>query len=90
VIFDTAASMSVFKNPNPLTNVASSGFPTMIGVVQQGPLRVRIDDVRNFRDFGEVGIGKVDACTILYAYQMLDTNGTFKYDNKKESSSSPA
>ena len=84
VIFDTAASKSVFKNPNLLTNVAPSGSPTVIGGVQQGAPGVRIDDVGNFRDLGEVGIGKGAACNILSACQMLDTGRTFKYDDKND------
>ncbi len=51
----------------------------MIGGIQQGALGVRIDDVGNFRELAEVGIGKGAACTILSACQMLDTDITFKY-----------
>ncbi len=57
VIFDTAASKSVFKNPDLLTNVTPSASPTVIGGLQQGAPGVRIDEVGNFRDLGEVGIG---------------------------------
>jgi hypothetical protein len=68
VIFDTAASNPVFKNPNLLTNVAPSGSPTVNGGVQQGAPGVpRIDDVGSFRDLGEVGIGKGAACNIRSA-----------------------
>ncbi len=90
VIFDTAASKSMFKNPNLLTNAASSGFPTVIGGVQQGTPGVRIDDAGNFRDLGEVSIGKGAACNLLSACQMFDTGRTFKYDDKTRSSLSPA
>ena len=64
MIFDTAASKFVFKNPNLLTNVAPSGSPTVIWGVQQGAPGVRIDDVGEFRDLGEVGIGKGATCNI--------------------------
>ena len=84
VIFDTAASKSVFKNPNLLTDVVQSASPTIIGGVQQGASGVRIDDVGNFRDLGEVGVGKGAACNILSACQMLDTGRTFKYDDKND------
>jgi hypothetical protein len=84
VIFDTATSKSVLKNPNLLTNVAPSGSPTVIGGVQHGAPGVRIDDVGNFRDLGEVGIGKGAACNIISACQILDTGRTFKYDDKND------
>ena len=84
VIFDTAALMFVFKNPNILINVALIGSPTVIGGVQQGAPGVRIDDVRNFRDLGEVGIGKGAACNIFSACQMLDTGRTFIYDDNND------
>ena len=84
VIFDTAASKSVFMNPNLLTNVVPSASPTVIGGVQQDAPGVRIDDVGNFRDLGEVGIGKGAACNILSACQMLDTGRTFKYDDEND------
>jgi len=45
---------------------------------------VRINDVGNFRDLGEVGIGKGAACNILSTCQMLDTGRTFKYDDKND------
>ena len=39
---------------------------------------MRIDDVGNFRDLGEVGFGKGDAC------QMIDAGMTFKYDDMND------
>jgi hypothetical protein len=84
VIFDTAASKSLFKNLNLLTNVAPSGSCTVIWDVQQCLPGVRIDDVVNFRDLGEVGIGKGAACNILSACQLLDTGRTFKCDDKND------
>ena len=84
VIFDIAASSSVFKIPNLLTNVTPSGSPTVIGGVQQGAPGVRIDDVGNLRALGEVGIGKGATCNILSACQMLDTGRTCKYDDKND------
>ncbi len=76
VIFDAAASKSVFKNPNFLTDIAQSNSPDMIGCVQQGAPGVRIDNVGNFRDLGEVGIGKGAACNIFPVCKVLDTGRT--------------
>jgi hypothetical protein len=45
---------------------------------------VRIDEVGNFRDLGEVGIGKGAACNILFACQILDTGRTSKYDEMND------
>ena len=84
VIFDTVASKLVFENPNLLTDVAPSNSTTVIGGVQQGAPGVRIDDVGNLRDLGEVGIGKGAACKSLSACQMLDIDRTFKYDDKND------
>ncbi len=84
VITNTAASKSVFKNPNLLTDLARSDSPIVIGGIQQGAPGVRIDDVGNFRDLGQVGIGKGAAYNILSACQMLDTDMTFKYDDKND------
>jgi hypothetical protein len=58
VIFDTAASKSVFKNPSLLIDIAPSDSPILIGGVQQGAPGVCNDDVANFRDLGEVGLGR--------------------------------
>jgi len=84
VIFDTAASKSVFMNPNILTDAMPRALPIVIGGVQQGALRVRIDDVRNFRVLGEVGVGKGAAYNILSACQMFDTCMAFKYDDEND------
>jgi hypothetical protein len=84
VIFGSAASKSVFKNPNLLTNAAPSGSPTVIGGVQQDAPGVRIDDVGNFRDHGKDGIGKGAACNILSPCQMLDIGRTFRYNDKND------
>ncbi len=73
VIFDTAASKLVLKNPSLLTDVAPSYSPTLIWGVQQGAPGVRIDDVGKFRDLGKVGIAMRAACNILSACQMVDT-----------------
>ena len=45
---------------------------------------MRIDDVGNFRDLGEVGIGKKVACNLVSMCQLLDTDRTFKYDGKND------
>ncbi len=82
--FGTAASLSVFKNPNLLTDIVPSASPTVIGGVQQGAPGVRIDDVGNFRDLGDVAIGKGDACNVLSACQVVDTERTFKYDDEND------
>ena len=58
VIFDTSASKSVFMNPDLLTDVVPNASPTVIGGVQQGAPGVRIDNVRNFYNLGEVGVKK--------------------------------
>ncbi len=84
VILHTAASKSVFKNPNLQADVAPRYSPIVIGGVQQGAPGVRIDDVGNFCHLGQVGIGKGAACNILSACQMLDTGRTFKYEDKND------
>jgi len=71
-------------NPNLLTDGMPSASPTVIGEVQQDAPGVLIDDVGNFRDLGEVGIGKGVACNILLACPMLDTGRTFKYDDEND------
>jgi len=84
VIFDIAASSSVFKNPYLLTEVAPSDSPTTVGGVKKGAPGVRINDVGNIRDLGEVGIGKGAAYNIISACQMLDTGRTFKNDDMND------
>jgi hypothetical protein len=70
LIFDPAAFMSVLTNPSLLTDVSLSNSPALIEGFQQGAPGVRIDDVENFRDLGDVGIGKEAACNILFACQI--------------------
>ncbi len=84
MIFDSAASKSVFKNPNLLTDIVPSASPILIGSVYQGAPGVRIDEVGNFRDLGEVVVGIGAACNILSACQMLETSKTFNYDDKND------
>ena len=84
VIFDNAASTSVFENPDLLSHIVPSATPTMVGGVQKGAPGVRIDDVGTFRDLGQVGIGKGASCNILSACQMVDTGRSFSYDNDKD------
>ena len=72
VIFDTAASRSVFENSELLCDVAKSDTPTMIGGVQKGVVGIRIDDEGTFRDLGTVGIATGAVGNILSACQMVD------------------
>ncbi len=74
MIFDTAASRSVFENSELLCDVAKSDIPTMIGGVQKVVVGIRIDDEGTFRDLGTVGIAAGAAGNILSACQMLDTD----------------
>jgi len=84
VIFDNAASTSLFENPDLLTDIVPSAAPTIIEGDQKGALGVRIDDVSTFRDLGRVGIGKGASCDILSVCEMKDTGKAFSYDNDKD------
>jgi hypothetical protein len=83
VIFDNAASTSVFENPDLLSPIIPSAAPNMAGGVQNCAPGVRIDEVGPFCYFGQVGIGKGASCNILSACQRVDTGKSFRYDNDK-------
>ena len=84
VIFDTAASRSVFENSELLRDVAKIDTPTMIGGVQKRVVGIRIDDEGTFRDLGTVGIAAGAAGNILSACQMVDTGRPYRYDGAKD------
>jgi len=79
VTFDTAASESVFENPNLLTNVAPSGYPTM-KVPQEYASTTWETSATSVKSAWRKGL----ACNIIFACQMLDTGMTFKYDDTND------
>jgi hypothetical protein len=74
VIFDTAATRSVFANSELLRDVAKSDTPTMIRNVQKGVVGIHVDDEGTFRDLGTVRIAAGATGNILSACQMVDTS----------------
>jgi hypothetical protein len=78
VIFDTAASRSVFKNSKLLRNVVKSHTPRMIGGVQKGAIGIRLDNEGTFRDLGIVGVDVGAAGNNISACQMIDTDKPYR------------
>ena len=84
VIFDNAASRSLFENSELLRDIVQSNTPMVIGGVQKGAAGIRIDNEGTFRDLGKVGVGIGAAGNILSACQMVDTGRPYRYDNVKD------
>ena len=79
VIFDCAASRSLFENTDLLRDIIPSNAPTVIGGVQKGAPGIRLDDEGVFRDLGTVGVAVGAAGNIISASQLIDTGRHYWY-----------
>ena len=84
VIFDCAASRSLFENKDLLQNIVRSSSPTVIGGVQKGAPGICLNDEGTFRDLGTVGVAVGAAGNIISACQLIDTGRHYWYLSDKD------